>query len=583
MTIATHLLQSTVCVALAALLAFALRRGPARIRHTIWLLASVKFLVPFSLFTAAGGYLGARTSAIATPQVSVVIRWLDQSLSFWRLDEAAGAAVAGFPPAVDRLVLVSIAAVWAAGVAGLAVWRWRQWRDVARLARALPPLDNGREAETLQRVAQMAARPSRIVILRSRASVEPGVLGVFRPRLFWPDGLSDRLTDAELESVLAHEVCHISRRDNLSALIHIVVETLFWFHPAVWWVGSRIVNERERACDEEVLQMGADNRSYAESILKVCNFGLRSPAAFVAGVGGPRLTERIERILERPMAPALSVSMRLLLAAVVTVVAGTPIAAGALSARRGMHDAGSVAAACEATMPVAERPPDDPNASPFVGFDWYANADRTMWASGGSPVPGTLRTKVLWVRPAGTKLTIDARRLDGHAGPIEASVPSGYPWTYQASGLIFPTPGCWQVTGTAGGETLQFVLNIANPGAAAAIGTRAAATTPQSGQDAPQVYRPGGGVKPPRLVSEVKPNYTREAMDAHIQGSVRLEAVVLTTGEIGDVEVTQSLDTVYGLDDEAVKAIRQWRFEPGTKDGKPVAVRVEVEMSFKLK
>ncbi len=64
---------------------------------------------------------------------------------------------------------------------------------------------------------------------------------------------------------------------------------------------------------------------------------------------------------------------------------------------------------------------------------------------------------------------------------------------------------------------------------------------------------------------------------------MRLEAVVLTTGEVGDVEVTQSLDTVYGLDDEAVKAIRQWRFEAGTKDGKAVAVRVEVEMTFKLK
>ena len=114
-------------------------------------------------------------------------------------------------------------------------------------------------------------------------------------------------------------------------------------------------------------------------------------------------------------------------------------------------------------------------------------------------------------------------------------------------------------------------------------GTPAAATAPQSGQDAPQVYRPGGDVKPPRLVSEVKPNYTREAMAARIQGSVRLEAVVLTTGEVGDVEVTQSLDTVYGLDDEAVKAIRQWRFEPGTKDGKAVAVRVEVELTFKLK
>ena len=92
MTIATHLLQSTVCVAIASLVALALKRAPARTRHTIWLLASVKFLVPFSMFTAAGGYFDARAFAMATPRVSVVIRWIDQSLSFWRLDEAAGAS-----------------------------------------------------------------------------------------------------------------------------------------------------------------------------------------------------------------------------------------------------------------------------------------------------------------------------------------------------------------------------------------------------------------------------------------------------------------------------------------------------------
>jgi protein TonB len=179
---------------------------------------------------------------------------------------------------------------------------------------------------------------------------------------------------------------------------------------------------------------------------------------------------------------------------------------------------------------------------------------------------------------------MDARRLDGDAGPVEMFVPDGYPWTYQASGLTFSAPGCWQISGRAGGKTLEFVLNIPNPNSAPAIHrTPAAATAPQSGQDAPRIYRPGGGVKPPRLVSDVKPQYTPEAMDARIQGTVRLEAVVLDSGQVGDVEVTQSLDTVYGLDAEAVKAMRQWQFEPGTKDGKPVAVRVEVEMSFTLK
>ena len=87
----------------------------------------------------------------------------------------------------------------------------------------------------------------------------------------------------------------------------------------------------------------------------------------------------------------------------------------------------------------------------------------------------------------------------------------------------------------------------------------------------------------PKLVHEVKPDYTREAMEAGIQGRVSLQAVVLESGLVGDVDIVDSLDTVYGLDEQAVKAIRQWQFEPGTKDGKPVAVQVEVEFTFKLK
>lgn len=102
-------------------------------------------------------------------------------------------------------------------------------------------------------------------------------------------------------------------------------------------------------------------------------------------------------------------------------------------------------------------------------------------------------------------------------------------------------------------------------------------------QDQEQVYVPGKGITSPILVKEVKPVYTREAREARIEGTVMLEAVVLTTGEVGDVEITESLDTEYGLDEQAVKAVKQWEFKPGTKDGKPVPVRVEIEMTFTLR
>jgi periplasmic protein TonB len=102
-------------------------------------------------------------------------------------------------------------------------------------------------------------------------------------------------------------------------------------------------------------------------------------------------------------------------------------------------------------------------------------------------------------------------------------------------------------------------------------------------QDATGVYTPGQGVVAPRVVKEVKPQYTNEAKAAGIQGLVGLDVVVLEDGSVGDVKVTKSLDTVHGLDEEAVKAIKQWVFDPGKKDGKAVPVRVSVEMTFTLK
>jgi protein TonB len=87
----------------------------------------------------------------------------------------------------------------------------------------------------------------------------------------------------------------------------------------------------------------------------------------------------------------------------------------------------------------------------------------------------------------------------------------------------------------------------------------------------------------PVLVKDVKPMYTREAREARIQGVVGLDAVVLKDGTVGDVAVTKSLDKEHGLDDQAVKAMKQWQFKPGTKDGKPVDVRISAEMSFTLK
>lgn len=96
-------------------------------------------------------------------------------------------------------------------------------------------------------------------------------------------------------------------------------------------------------------------------------------------------------------------------------------------------------------------------------------------------------------------------------------------------------------------------------------------------------YRPGAGVTSPRVLQEVKPQYTADAMRAKVQGSVWLECIVMPDGSVGDVRVTKSLDSTFGLDQEAIKAARQWKFVPGLRQGEPVPVIITIELTFTLR
>ena len=106
---------------------------------------------------------------------------------------------------------------------------------------------------------------------------------------------------------------------------------------------------------------------------------------------------------------------------------------------------------------------------------------------------------------------------------------------------------------------------------------------PMTTAQSTKVYKPGNGVTLPSVVKDVKPTYTPEAMQKKIQGTVWMAVVVLETGDVGDVQISRSLDAEYGLDQQAIKAAKQWKFKPGMREGKPVAVEVTVEMTFTLK
>jgi protein TonB len=96
-------------------------------------------------------------------------------------------------------------------------------------------------------------------------------------------------------------------------------------------------------------------------------------------------------------------------------------------------------------------------------------------------------------------------------------------------------------------------------------------------------YGPGSGVTMPVVLREVKPQYTSDAMRARLQGSVLLQCVIRPDGSVGDVRVIRSLDGMFGLDLEAIKAARQWRFRPSTRLGEPVSTLVTIQLDFALR
>jgi hypothetical protein len=124
-------------------------------------------------------------------------------------------------------------------------------------------LARSRQIRAALRAASPLYRRGEIGVMSSSAILEPGVVGIIRPVLLLPEAIEQHLTPPQLEAVLAHELSHARRRDNLTALLHMAVEALFWFHPLVWWIGARLIEERERACDEEVLRSGSEPKDCA--------------------------------------------------------------------------------------------------------------------------------------------------------------------------------------------------------------------------------------------------------------------------------------------------------------------------------
>jgi bla regulator protein BlaR1 len=378
--LSNHLWQSTCFVAGAAILAAALRQNGAHVRHLVWLSASMKFLVPFSPLVALGGEWAPARAALPSDGVSPI-----ETASFV-VDQISQPFTGVLPAAsthasasVDWVPLV-IGSLWAVGFIAIVVMRLRGWARVRVAVRASVPFSmSGIES------------PSRVDVRTASGLLEPGIVGLWRPVLLLPAGIHNHLSPIQLEAVLTHELCHVRRRDNITAVMHMIVESVFWFHPLVWWIGARLVDERERACDEHVLSVLGAPEAYAESILKVCKLYVESPLICVSGVTGSNLKKRIEAIMVNRIGLRLNFARRLsiTLAAVLALVA--PVVVGIITApihARGQDVGGSqrfevvsIKPCAAASQPVPGAPAIGGGRGGGGGAPWHAQTSpgRVFW------------------------------------------------------------------------------------------------------------------------------------------------------------------------------------------------------------
>jgi bla regulator protein blaR1 len=298
--LADHLWQSTWFVFAAWLLALFVRNDAARVRYWIWCAASLKFIVPFSLLT-----------------------WLGSQCTFQVDDERALLPLVQqvAAPLTSPTVSISTSAS-ATQTALIAVW---MLGSTALLTRWIA---HWLRARSLVRNSSAVDHHAPIPVHASTSVLEPCVVGVRDPVLLIPADLLSRLTPIELDAVIAHELAHVRRRDNLAAGIHAAIAAVFWFHPLIWWIGAKLIKLREHACDESALQEGIEPATYARAILNVCDHSVRSRLACIASATGGDLNARIRSVMTvRRTSNLHAVRRAMLLVAVLGCVA-LPVTAG---------------------------------------------------------------------------------------------------------------------------------------------------------------------------------------------------------------------------------------------------------------
>ncbi|MCA9063086.1 MAG: M48 family metalloprotease [Planctomycetaceae bacterium] len=227
--------------------------------------------------------------------------------------------------------LPAVVRIWSLGVVLFSIRLLLSWYTVWRLRTVGVSQPDATSERLLQSLIDRL-RLSRSVVLRQSTQVAaPIVVGCFRSMILLPMGLATGMTTTQVEAILAHELAHVRRYDYLVNLLQTMVETLFFYHPAVWWISHRIRIERENCCDDEVVAILGDRVEYGRALLAVEeNRGRQTTLAL--GARGGSLLARVRRLVQpngdlQTTSPGVFVSAAAVFTVVMTLTVGAVFAA----------------------------------------------------------------------------------------------------------------------------------------------------------------------------------------------------------------------------------------------------------------
>jgi TonB family protein len=434
------------------------------------------------------------------------------------------------------------------------------------------------------------------------------VVGWLRPVILVPVSAMSGLTTWQLELILMHELAHVRRYDHLVNLLQVVIETLLFYHPVVRWVSRVMREEREHCCDDLVVARSGDALAYARALTELAGVQTLSLQTSVASDGG-QLLARIRRLVgvRRPPRVAAHWSIGVMLATVAVSVSGLlqPLGVNSLEADEpsasalptseasvGQHalDASGVAF----SQPQVQIPePKIPLTIAAFATESTARAPARL-AEAGRPTVQTGTTPVAQTNaappadsaPAAGAAT-DAPQGAGAAAGVAAAEPAGNDSeaTTPSESLLVTAPAA------TAGSVVDRARMAAVDRVAQENGVKLVWLNPPVVQDAtgaaPRVPSMDGS-NPAHdsqaraiAILQEQPEFPDRARLDSIEGWVTVSYVIGRDGRVSDVSIVAAQPR--NVFEGAVrKAVRSWRFEPVTVDGRPIEQKKTQTIRFSL-